>query len=101
MVDILQSTQVQLGIFIIAMVLILSNLIVKLAMIKAGIYRKYNRRRINGSSLKSGLWVLGFALLIVGNIYYDLGGWLTFWLVIAMTGLIQVIGALFGKKSFL
>ncbi|WP_350344168.1 hypothetical protein PRVXT_000547 [Proteinivorax tanatarense] len=100
MLEILQTSAVQIGIFILILVAIICNMIVKLTMVKSGIYKNYSKNKISAGRIQGGLWTLGIGLLAIAFIQLDnVGFWLGFWILIAMAGLIQIISALLGSRS--
>ncbi|WP_353893779.1 hypothetical protein PRVXH_000542 [Proteinivorax hydrogeniformans] len=98
MLEVLLSTEVLLGIFFLILVALICNLIIKLAMVKAGIYKKYSKNRVCSGRLQGGLWTLGIALLVIVYMQLDISFWLAFWLLVALAGLIQIIFSFRGNN---
>ena len=102
MKEILMMNQVQLGIFALVVLALVLNFIIKLCLIKAGIYKRiYKQKRLDGSKIKGGVFLMGLSGLFIAAIKYDLGFLMTVLLLIILIGVTQVISGLFlSSKSW-
>lgn len=101
-IEILMMEQVQLGIFAIIVLALVLNFIVKLCLIRAGIYKRiYKQRKVNWEKFKGGIFLIGFGGLLITAYQYSWRPWLAFLGIICLVGITQVISALFlNSKSW-
>ncbi|SET18404.1 hypothetical protein [Anaerobranca gottschalkii] len=101
MMDILMSTNVQIGIFFIILVAIVTNFILKMYAIKMGVYKKiYGLWRINWKKIKEGLFLAGLAGLFLYTIYHR---WNFLWILGALiiyVGISQVLSGFFEFRTW-
>lgn len=100
--EILSEQTVQIGIFALILIGLVLNFIVRLVLIKEGIYKKvYKQRRIDWEKFKGGVWLIGFAGLLIGSYTYSWGVWVTLLSIIAFIGVTQILSGLFlSRKSW-
>ncbi|SHK06250.1 hypothetical protein SAMN02745227_01423 [Anaerobranca californiensis DSM 14826] len=101
MKDFLMNESVQMGIFFLLLVIIVTNFILKMYAIKMGIYKKvYGLWRINWRKIKEGLFLSGFAALFIYTIYHRWNFWLTIGSLIIYVGISKVLSGFFDIKSW-
>lgn len=99
MKEFLMSTNVQIGIFLILFIALTQNFIVKLYMIKSGIYKRvYKQKRIDWEKVKNGIMLLGFAGVLIAKSYLDWSWGITFLAILGFIGLAQMTSGLFWTR---
>lgn len=87
------------GIIVLGMLL---NHFRQLALIRTGLIKKHGARvwRIDYEKLRGGLWMAALGGVIAAALYYNISGWVAFWLLIAMLGIGQILASLLGRDRW-
>lgn len=74
----------------------------QLALIRTGLIKKHGARvwRIDYEKLRGGLWLAALGGVIAAALYYQISGWIAFWMLVALLGIGQVLASFLGRERW-